>query len=188
MRCYDSFVNMQLTNDLLKSMCHTRSRATGPPLRASRVRSLEVRMMFVFTVCHGLSRTPWISLVALLTGCDARRGLRLRVSAGSSPGRGQRCCLQVCTHFGQGETGTMISELNTVHSRVATPGPFLLTSFLCTLQPATSARMPTEDLRLIRWLQHSIQGLRLRATLAGFPPACQQTISSSLGHCIVIRR
>ena len=34
-------------------------------------------------------------------------------------------------------------------------------------------------------LQHSRQGLWLEATLAGFPPACQQIISSTLVHAIV---
>ncbi len=69
-------------------------------------------------------------------------GLRLRVSDHRSPGRGHRCCLQACTHPGQDPTVTKISELNTIHSRTATPGPFILVSFLCTLQPATSAKPP----------------------------------------------
>ena len=37
-------------------------------------------------------------------------------------------------------------------------------------------------------LQHSIQGLWLKATLAGFPPACQQTISSPHAHRLAIFR
>lgn len=36
------------------------------------------------------------------------------------------------------------------------------------------------------WLQHSIQGLWLGATLAGFPPTCQHTISNSLVQRLVI--
>ena len=41
---------------------------------------------------------------------------------------------------------------------------------------------------LIPTLQHSIQGLWLGATLAGFPPACHQTISSPHVHGFVTRR
>ncbi len=40
---------------------------------------------------------------------------------------------------------------------------------------------------LIFTLQHSIRGLWLGATPAGFPPACLQTISSSLIHRLVRR-
>ena len=38
---------------------------------------------------------------------------------------------------------------------------------------------------LIAALQHSIEGLWLRATLTGFTPACQQTISSPHVHRFV---
>ncbi len=34
----------------------------------------------------------------------------------------------------------MFSVLDTIDSRTATPGPFILTSLLCTLEPETSAR------------------------------------------------
>ena len=49
---------------------------------------------------------------------------------------------QACTDLGQDPTGTKISELNTIHGRAATPSPFILTTFLCTLQRATSATTP----------------------------------------------
>ena len=80
------------------------------------------------------------SLVALTTCCVARMGLRLRVSDDRSPWRGHRYCLQACTHPGQDPTGTKISELNTIQGGRAIPLPFILTTFLCTLQPATSAK------------------------------------------------
>ena len=92
-----------------------------------------------------------------------------------------QCCLQACTHLGQNPLDIKILELNTVHSRTATPGPFILASVLCMLQPTTSATC------LIRWLQHSILGLWLRATQAGVPLACHQTISSPHVHPIVRR-
>ena len=109
-------------------------------------------------------------------------GLRLRASGDHSPCRDHRCCLQASIHPGQDPTGTKISELNTIHSRAATPGPFILTSFLCTLQRWTSGEclVTTHFAALIPTLQHSIRSLWLRATPAGFPPACHQTISSSL--------
>jgi len=69
-----------------------------------------------------------------------------------------------------------------VHRRVATPGRFILTTFLCTLQPSISA------IRLIRPLQHSILGLWLTATQAGSAPASHQTISSPHVHRFVHRR
>lgn len=67
------------------------------------------------------------------------------------------------------------------HRRVATPGRFTLTTFLCTLQPTTSAD------RLIRQLQHSILGPWLALTQAGSPPARHQTISSPHVHRFVLR-
>ncbi len=75
----------------------------------------------------------------------------------------------------------MFSELNTVQGGTLLPYPFILTTFLCTLQPATSA------IRLIRKLQHSILGLWLAVTQAGVTPARLQTISSPHLHGLVIR-
>ena len=63
--------------------------------------------------------------------------------------------------------------------RDATPLPFILTTFLCTLQPATSA------IRLIRKLKHSILGLWLAVTQAGVTPARLRTISSPHLHSMV---
>jgi len=116
-------------------------------------------------------------------------GLRLRVSDARSPWRGHRCCLQACTHPGQDPIDTKISELNTIHSRTATPGPFILASFLCTLQRWTSGErlVTTHFAALIPTLQHSIRSLWLGATPAGFTPACHQTISSPHVHWFVIR-
>ena len=51
-----------------------------------------------------------------------------------------RCCLQAGTHPGQDPPDTEISELNTIQGGRAIPLPFVLTTFLCTLQPATSAK------------------------------------------------
>ena len=63
--------------------------------------------------------------------------------------------------------------------RGVTPLPFILTTFLCTLQPTTSA------IRLIRWLQHAILGLWLAATQTGVTPVRHQTISSPHVHRLV---
>ena len=52
--------------------------------------------------------------------------------------RGAGCCLRACTNLGQNPTGTKFLSFP-VHSRVATHDPFILTVFLCTLQPTTSA-------------------------------------------------
>ena len=78
--------------------------------------------------------------------------------------------IQQVQHFGA----------HAVHRRVATPGRFTLTTFLCTLQDTTSSKA------LIRILQHSIRGVRLTLTPAGFPPASHQTISSPHVHRVAI--
>jgi hypothetical protein len=89
--------------------------------------------------------------------------------------------------LGQDPTVTKFSELNTIHSRTATPGPFILASFLCTLQRWISGEclVITHFAALIPTLQHSIRSLGLRATPAGFTPACLQTISSPHVHRMV---
>ena len=69
-----------------------------------------------------------------------------------------------------------------VHRREATPGRFTLTTFLCTLQDATSGKA------FIDTLQHSILGTWLTFTQAGVPPASHQTISSPHVHRFVLPR
>jgi len=72
-----------------------------------------------------------------------------------------------------------ISALLPVHARRATCDPFTLTTFLYTLQPTTSAK------RLIHWLQHSILGVWLALTQAGFTPASQSDLASPHVHHLV---
>ena len=69
---------------------------------------------------------------------------------------------------------------NSIQRRGVTHDRFILTTFLCTLQTATS------DTVLIRSLQHSILGVWLALTQAGVPPASLQTISSPHVHSFVI--
>jgi len=66
-----------------------------------------------------------------------------------------------------------ISAPHAAGRRVATPGRFTLTTFLCTLQVSDFG-----ETAFARWLQHSIQGAWLALTLAGVSPASHQTISS----------
>ena len=68
-----------------------------------------------------------------------------------------------------------------VHGRRATSDPFILTTFLCTLQRLTS----TTGLR--QPLQHSILGMWLALTQAGSPPARQSDLASPHVHAIVRR-
>lgn len=97
---------------------------------------------------------------------------RFRVSEHSSPWRYNRCCLPVCTDFGQNPTGTKISELNTIQGGVASP--YLSSSLPFCLR----FNVELQRGRLISTLQNSIQGLGLRVTLSGTPPARSQFISS----------
>ena len=128
---------------------------------------------------HGSPRNFWASLVALMTGCVTRAGVRLRVSPRSLP-LSRRGVLPSGMHKPwAGSNRYKISELNAVHRRVATPGRFTLITFLCTLQDTTSDRV------LIRTLQHSILGTRLTFTQAGFSPASHQAISSPHVHFFV---
>ena len=69
---------------------------------------------------------------------------------------------------------------NSIHGCRATHSPFVLDTFLCTLQAATSNRV------LIRSLQHSIRGAWLTLTSAGFTPASQTDLASPHVHHIVI--
>ena len=64
------------------------------------------------------SRTVRGSLVTLMARCEARTGLRPRVSECRSPTRDTQCCLPGRRAFGQDPTGTKISGLNTVHGQV----------------------------------------------------------------------
>ena len=112
-----------------------------PPSRLSSLFLQLVRhtQSSVSGVSRFFLRTRWASPVALLTVCNARMGLRLRVSNRRLP-RARRPVLPSGMHKPwAGSDSYKISELNTIHSRVATPGPFILAFFLCTLQPATSA-------------------------------------------------
>jgi hypothetical protein len=69
-----------------------------------------------------------------------------------------------------------------VHGRRATSGPFILTTFLCTLQQLISTT------GLIQSLQHSILGVWLALTQAGFTPASQSDLASPHVHRLVIRK
>jgi len=61
---------------------------------------------------------------------------------------------------------------NSIQRRRATYDRFILTTFLCTLQQLTSTT------GLIQPLQHSILGVWLTLTQAGFTPARQQDLAS----------
>src|SRR6056297_948567 len=66
--------------------------------------------------------------------------------------------------------------------------PRVLSVYASTCNFGAACPLGHRLLSLIFTLQHSIQGLWLGATPAGSPPACQQTISSSLVHRLVIHR
>ena len=128
---------------------------------------------------HSTIKNLRASLVALMTLCVARAGERLRVSSRSLPITRREVLPSGMHKPWAGSNRYKISELIAVHRRMATPGRFTLTTFLCTLQGATS------DSVLIRTLQHSILGTWLTLTQAGVTPASHQTISSphAATHC-----
>jgi hypothetical protein len=101
-------------------------------------------------------------------------GLRPRVSVSRSPGRDCRCCLPVCTNLGQDPRVTKFrgSIPFTAGQPVQSIHPRYLSVY------ASTRLLPDA-------LQHSIPGLWLAVTRAGFPPACQQTISSPHVHRFV---
>ncbi len=116
-----------------------------------------------------------------MTQCVARAGEQLRVSSRSLPVTRREILPSGMHKPWAGSNRYKISELIAVHRRMATPGRFTLTTFLCTLQDTIS------DDVLIRTLQHSILGTWLTPTQARFSLASHQTISSPHVHLIVIR-
>jgi len=95
---------------------------------------------------------------------------------------GHRCCLQACTHPTQDPQVERFRS--SMPFRAGELSPYLSSSLpLCVRFNQRLRRA-----RLIRWLQHSLRGLWLEATPAGFTPACQQTISSPHVHGLVRHR
>jgi hypothetical protein len=113
------------------------------------------------------TRAAGISLVALLTSCVTRMGLRPRVSVSRSPCRDCRCCLPVWTYLGQDPRVTKFR--GSIPFTAGQPVQSIHPRYLAVY--ASTRLLPDA-------LQHSIPGLWLAVTRAGFPPACQQTISS----------
>ena len=129
---------------------------------------------------HSTAKNLRASLVALMTLCVTRAGVRLRVSSRNLPITRREVLPSGMNRPWAGSNRYKISELIAVHRRVATLGRFTLTTFLCTLQGTTSDGVP------IRTLQHSILGTWLTLTQAGVSPASHQIISSPHVHAIVI--
>jgi hypothetical protein len=105
-------------------------RVAGPVLCGLRTSQCRLRSWPLQLVHAYSSRRNWhsrrsravgISLVALLTWCVTRMGLRVRAFPRHSPCRDTGCCLPVWTDLGQVPTGTTLSELNTVHAWTASP-------------------------------------------------------------------
>ena len=131
-----------------------------PPLLARLVRHTRTGMIGL----PDASKNFRASLVALTTCCVARMGLRLRVSDHRSPGRGTGVA------FRHEHTLGRIRQIQRFRSSI----PFRAGE----LSPYLSSSLPfcvrfnqrLRRNRLIRWLQHSIPGLWLAATRAGFHP------------------
>ena len=129
---------------------------------------------------HDSEKSDRVSLVTLMTQCVARMGLRLRASSEHSPLAWTEMLPSSMQKpwAGSNRKPSFRSSIPFRAGRYSLP--FILTTFLCTLQPETSA------IRLIRWLQHSILGLWLAVTQAGLTPARLQTISSPHVHRMVL--
>ena len=143
-----------------------------PSLSLRRVRHTRPSMIGL----HLRPRILRVSLVALMTRCVARMGLRPRVSDSRSPlTRPPILPSSIYTPWA-GSERYAISGLNTIQG--GTASPYLSSSLPFCVRFNTALRSEL----LIAVLQHSIQGLGLGVTLAGASPARHQTISSPHGH------
>ena len=147
-----------------------------PPLLARLVGHTRTGMIGL----HDASKNFRASLVALTTCCVARMGLRLRVSDHRSPGRGTGVAFRHEHTLGRIRQKQRFRS--SIPFRAGELSPYLSSSLPFCVRFNQRLRRN----RLIRWLQHSIRGLWLEATPAGFAPARPQTISSPHVHPIVL--
>jgi hypothetical protein len=115
---------------------------------------------------YSFPRAVRISLVAAMTGCQTRSGLRPRVSVQHSPVAHCPVLPSAQPRASARSVSYTISGLNPVHGRDVSSAirPRLLSVY------ASTRLLPDA-------LQHSIRGGGLDLTPAGFAPACHDTIS-----------
>ena len=110
-----------------------------------------------------------VSLVASMTSCETRTGLRPRASPSHSPCLCDRgCCLTRNRPLRQDPIAFFRGSI-----------PFTAGHPAQAIRPRFLSVYTSTNL-LPGMLQHSIPGLWLGVTRAGFPPACHQAISSSI--------
>ena len=161
--CVDPIGMQRVSISAHDSVQHIPTPITGPtmPLHAWDALVASITAVIEHQCCHPCSQLQIFQPAGKMQR-DQHCRARLRIVFPSG----------IHTQLGRGSTGKRSSELNTFHAHTAPPGPFILTSFLCTLQHDTSdeCRFTTLSADLIPTLTGVDMRLRLKANPTGLLP------------------